>query len=162
MESDWNNWLGARDIVHDVHARLFGATVWRAVAFFGMQDGHLTCVHYRVLSIPQGSASAYSSVDYRVSSKNGDGPYGVSFANIHNTKTLEAAVNTDASPDQRDHAFDFDLSCLARMGGCRNVCEVMPSAWRDYEAKAHTEGNAIPPERLLPSEELSDPRCKTP
>jgi hypothetical protein len=162
VESEWDNWIGSRDILHNIHLRLFGATVWRANAFFGLQDGHLTCVHYRVVSIPRGAASAYSSLDYRLRQTDTDAPFGVSFADVHNAKALEADVNTEASAGERNHAFDFNLSCLTRIGGCRNVCEVMPSARKDYQAKARAEGNAIPAEGRLPSDELSDPECSAP
>jgi len=163
VESEWNNWLGLRDILHNTHLRLFGATGWRANAFFGTQSGHLTCVHYRVDSMPRSAASVWASVDYRIINEaNGDPPLALSFVNVHNLKRLEADVNTKSSPALRDSAFDLNLACLMRIGGCRNVCEVMPSAWRDYVTKARAEGDAVPNERTLPSDELADPRCKVP
>lgn len=162
VESKWDNWIGARDILHRTHLRVFGATVWRANAFFGIQNGHLACVRYRIASIPAHSASVFASIDYRLPEGRSDVLYAVGFRRVHSAKNLNAFLTTEAPEIQRGNAFGFNLSCLSRIGGCRNVCEVMPSAWRDYEAKARAQGDVVPPEGALPPEELSAPRCKTP
>jgi hypothetical protein len=62
-------------------------------------------------------------------------------------------IYPDATAEQRRRAFDFDLSCLTRIGGCTNVCEIIPSAWPDYVEKARERGFDLPPN------ELADNRC---
>jgi hypothetical protein len=67
---------------------------------------------------------------------------------------FEAQVTSAATPEQKRHAFDVDLSCLTRFGGCNAGCELMPSAWLDYQHKARQEGWP------LPQVDTQDPRCK--
>jgi len=74
--------------------------------------------------------------------------YSLVRGHIHSFKVH---ISPDAIPDERRKAFDFNLSCVSRVGGCRAICEVMPSALLDYQ---RTEGSRLPPE------ELNDPRCK--
>jgi hypothetical protein len=44
---------------------------------------------------------------------------------------LGVDLTPDASPDQARRAFNVNLSCLTSLFECRNVCEVLPSAWND-------------------------------
>jgi hypothetical protein len=68
--------------------------------------------------------------------------------------TMEVWVTPDyATSLERQHAFDFDLSCLSSFWGCRAACELMPSAWLDYEKEAREKGWA-----LLPYEVKNCPR----
>lgn len=63
-------------------------------------------------------------------------------------------IYPEATLDQRRRAFDLDFSCLTRVGGCTNACEMMPSAWPDYLKEAREAGTN------LPADELADPRCQ--
>ncbi|MGB8837614.1 MAG: hypothetical protein WCC67_12760, partial [Candidatus Acidiferrales bacterium] len=76
--------------------------------------------------------------------------------NLHYFHDLSASVTTLGGPKDHQRAFDFDLSCLSRLGGCRGVCELMPSAWIDYQKKAQEKGLD------LPADELADPYCQKP
>jgi hypothetical protein len=81
-------------------------------------------------------------------------PYDVSARVYKDSLDFTTRLTIDSTNDQRQHALDFDLSCLSRVGGCRQPCELMPSVWLDYQRRARAEGLALPPD------EFSDPRCK--
>ena len=69
--------------------------------------------------------------------------------------SMEVWITPDyATRLEREHAFDFDLSCLTSFLGCRAVCKLMPSAWLDYQKEAREKGWPLMPD------ELNDPRCK--
>lgn len=61
-------------------------------------------------------------------------------------RRLTAEVSNLANSPQRQHAFGFDLSCLTSIRGCQNLCEMNPSVWKDYLARAGSEGWALPPQ----------------
>lgn len=51
---------------------------------------------------------------------------------------LQAALTPAATADERQRALHIDFGCLGRSGGCGEICEVMPDAWRDfYEKRGH-------------------------
>jgi hypothetical protein len=62
-------------------------------------------------------------------------------------------VSPGATDEQRRAAFDFDLSCMSKLRGCRATCEMLPSLWREalrrYENK----------ELSLPEELVQNPVC---
>jgi len=66
---------------------------------------------------------------------------------------LGAVLSPNATPDQRNAAFDFDLSCISSLRGCQAFCEIMPSVWR--EAKRTYETHAPP----MVQELLDNPSC---
>lgn len=45
---------------------------------------------------------------------------------------LEAEVTLDATPTERERAFDFRLSCVSSLAGCAELRDLLPSAWDDY------------------------------
>jgi hypothetical protein len=85
--------------------------------------------------------------NYRIGVGRGSGP---------STFGVGAIVTPEANDEEHDAAFDFDLSCLSRFGGCQMPCELMPAVWKDalrrYENK----------EISLPREVLDNPRCSPP
>ena len=46
-------------------------------------------------------------------------------------RSLWVRLTPQATAQERQLAFDVDLSCLTSFGGCKKLCKVMPSAWRD-------------------------------
>ena len=44
---------------------------------------------------------------------------------------LVAFVTPEATDEERKAAFGFDLSCMSALGGCRALCEMMPSVWKE-------------------------------
>jgi len=156
IESTVLNRIGLLDRLHDTRFRIFGATQWKVYASFGIDEaGRLSCVEYSVYSDPLDRDSlrlrANESLPYSAADHD---TYGVGGRNVHYVQLLVASVTTRATTEQRQRAFDLELRCLAHIGGCRAACEVMPSAWLDYQRQALQEGFA------LPRDELDDPRCK--
>lgn len=66
---------------------------------------------------------------------------------------LGAILLPNATPDQRDAALDFNLSCISSFGGCRAFCEIMPSIWRE---ELRTYKHEMPP---LVRDLLDNPKC---
>jgi hypothetical protein len=64
-----------------------------------------------------------------------------------------ANLRPDATPEELKLTFNFDLSCIARIGGCVAACELMPTAWLEYEKKVQEGG------LRMPQHELNDRRC---
>jgi hypothetical protein len=62
-------------------------------------------------------------------------------------------LTSRATEDERDAAFDFDLSCISSLRGCRAFCQMMPSVGR--EAKRRYENK----EQSFPKEVLEDSAC---
>jgi hypothetical protein len=40
-------------------------------------------------------------------------------------------LSPKATPEQRQEAYSFDLSCLSKLGGCKNAAELAPGVWRN-------------------------------
>jgi hypothetical protein len=56
---------------------------------------------------------------------------------------LSVAIDSHASPLQRQHAYGFSLRCLVKPGwGCDLPCDYLPAAWQDY--KKHIQEQGIP------------------
>ena len=53
------------------------------------------------------------------------------------TRTHDIALPADATSDERAHAFAYDLSCVTRLGGCRDVSQVLAlkQIRQDYDAR---------------------------
>lgn len=66
---------------------------------------------------------------------------------------LGAILTRAANSEEQSAGFGFDLSCLSSVSGCRTLCEMMPSVWR--EAARQSTPNQI----ALPKEELGNPKC---
>jgi hypothetical protein len=78
------------------------------------------------------------------------------FTHVHTIKGysfISAELTPNATSVQRQRALGFDLSCLTRLGGCRQPCEILPAVWSDVEQRARVEGWD------LPAEETTDPQC---
>jgi hypothetical protein len=67
---------------------------------------------------------------------------------------LRVDITSTATPDERNRAFDFDLSCAGSYVGCRRVCQLAPSIWRAYVQ------NPTPGGTPITQQEANDPRCK--
>jgi hypothetical protein len=66
---------------------------------------------------------------------------------------LGAVIAPDATEEQRISAFDFNLSCLSTVHGCRALCEVIPKVWK--EAIEQSDKKEI----ILPIDKLDAPVC---
>jgi hypothetical protein len=48
---------------------------------------------------------------------------------------VRVALDSHATPIQRQHAFEFSFWCLVKPGGgCDLPCDYLPSAWQDWKA----------------------------
>lgn len=78
----------------------------------------------------------------------GSSPYVVRWAHVTITGNGEAlfAIGTpQATREDLRRAFDLNWGCLTRIGGCRHLDELMPSAWRDFLRYASQQGwNELP------------------
>lgn len=141
--------------------RVFGARPAGIVATFLLQKGHACYLSYSFAVIPGASAQdlvAEASewlftCDDRANGNPRDACYEVDEGVVRQTKELKARLSYMANAKEREHGFGFDFSCLTSLRGCQRLCQMNPSVWRDYVAKAQKEGWALPPE------EINDPRC---
>lgn|SRR5208283_1885076 len=67
---------------------------------------------------------------------------------------LGGVLTSRATQEERDAAFDFDLSCISSVRGCEAFCQIMPAVWR---LAVRTYPNNETP--LLVQELLNNPRC---
>jgi len=158
------NWLGWKV----PWLRLFGNPIWGVQAEFVMKDNHLCYVSYRVRFFltpdewrqlerdrPHSAAEQISlsgtATDEPASSA--VPAYTSDVWQLRAIVSFRASVTNEGSDEQQRRAFDFDLTCLSRLGGCRAGCEVMPSVWIDHQRKVREK------DRTTPAEELNDPRC---
>jgi hypothetical protein len=76
----------------------------------------------------------------------------------HYIHGLQADLTTSAGPTEREHAFDFNLSCLTSWRGCVRPCQLMPSVWRDLVARHMKEQQEVRNEEYLDS--VYHPVCR--
>jgi hypothetical protein len=126
-------------------------------ATFMVNQGRLHCMWYRFASFPphdwkqlvvEVQANSAAPGILWASSK----PFVVEYPS---GKTWFFFVNLkpDATEEELRLAFDFNLSCMRRFGGCGAACELMPTAWQEYLKKAQERSLTIP------RHELDDGRC---
>jgi hypothetical protein len=76
--------------------------------------------------------------------------YKVGIRDLWDGHRLRSEVTPEASEEQRRHA----LSCVTRIRGCQQRCEIAPLVWRDAYWERQKASSS------LPIEETSDPRCR--
>jgi hypothetical protein len=159
IQSKLLNRIGEYDRLHDTGFRQFGATQWWVDASFGIDSrGYLSCIDVYFRSEPAHSESLHLDATYHLPYSPSDMmAYRVGYRGVHYVQSFGASATTNATPEQKRHAFDFDLSCLKRIGGCRLACRVMPLAWGDYEREARHQKAPLAPDQLR---ELNDPHCE--
>lgn len=141
VQSKMLNRIGERDLLRGTSFRQFGASMWRVDASFGVDDrGRLSCVYFQLTSDPVHSESVWASAILVPYDASDTSPYGVGYRGVHYVQHLSAGATTNAPIEQQQRVFDFDLDCLTRIGGCRWVFEVMPSAWVDFQRKLQNSG----------------------
>jgi len=148
------NWLGQRSPL----LRPFGNRVWTASAVFLTSNGNVCGILYFVrafrgdgmseVAVDVNYLQAFSSLDFT------GPPYLVDIYMRKGFLSFKTTLTTNASAEQRTHALDINLTCLSHAGGCRTGCEIMPSAWLDFQRQAQSQGWP------LPAEEQGDSRCK--
>lgn len=57
---------------------------------------------------------------------------------------LYVRLDSHATPEQRQHAFDFDFRCFVKPGaGCDLPCDYLPEAWRDWKHDLRRDNNDL-------------------
>jgi hypothetical protein len=72
------------------------------------------------------------------------------------SRSLEFAVllYPETTHEERVRAFDLDFSCATSLGGCKNPCQVIRSAWSDFVVKAKERDPSLTPI------DIDDPICR--
>lgn len=128
-----------------------------AAAQFMLKEGRLHCLIFRVYSFPphdwkQLTVRAQAYPDQPGLEWPPSVPFGVEYES-GNVWIFFTNLRPGATPEERRRAFDFDLSCMRRIGGCVAACEMMPTAWQEYLKKVREGGLTIP------RQDLADSRC---
>ena len=153
IRSEGLNWLGEKA----AWLRPFGNRVWSISVTIVMSRGRVCWVSSWVRAYAWKAPQEVEAESNLVLGHPGDQSYSVSVGVQRDISSIRVEVfPTWATAEQTLHASDFDLSCLARFGGCHAPCELLPSAWLDYQAEAREKGWSLPPD------EMNDARCKTP
>jgi hypothetical protein len=58
---------------------------------------------------------------------------GYAFTNASNVRSFRVLVASDATVENHDRAYQFNLSCLRGWHQCKDFSEIVPAAWADYE-----------------------------
>jgi hypothetical protein len=148
LRNDTLNWLGQKSQI----LRPFGNRVWSVEVVVLTENGRLCSVLYLVQALRsdgnwQVMVYAYDEGDSS-SRMYSPSPYETSARVYKSMFELRAKLTLSATAEQRERALGFDLSCLARFGGCQQPCEILPSAWLDYQGEAHENGWEIPPQEI--------------
>lgn len=152
IRSEGLNWLG----LNSAWLRPFGNRIWSVSALIATSQGRVCWIslwaNAVLWDIPQ---QLQAETDAVLDDSVGEAHH-VSTGTRRNISFIRIQISPNATSQQMQSAADFDLSCLTRIGGCRATCELLPSAWVDYQIEARKEGWS------LPNDELNDNRCKTP
>lgn len=133
--------------------RLFGNRVWLMEAQFVIDHDKVCYLSYTIRTyLVNGPGQLLASATSGAGAS--EAQYNVVAGSIRNVDRLTTTTPSNATDKDRWRAFDFDFSCLTRLAGCRSTCELMPSAWLDYQKEAHARG------WVLPTADVNDPRCK--
>ena len=155
ISDSYLNLMGGKDRA----LRPFGNRFWHVSVFFVTNRGYLCALLYRLrAALPDGRREVAVDVSYVESSSHlayAGEPYAISNYIFKNDLWTRITITPEASEEQREHAFDFDLSCFTGHAGCRAGCEIVPAAWIDYQKNAYLNGMAIGPEEFL-----GDHKCK--
>jgi hypothetical protein len=148
------NWSAMKNRI----LRPFGNRFWSVEVVFLSSEGRLCAVLYLLralrseglweISVKVYRQQEIPSPDYRLLV-----PSRYSARVFKNFLDFKTEMTPSAPARQHQHSTDFALSWLMRLWGCREPCELLPTAWRDYQTAAEKEG-------LTPhTDELNDPRC---
>jgi hypothetical protein len=151
VKSNFSLWVG-----HKLPMLQFaGNRAWGVAASFQVDEEGLCRFDYSVVAtVPHGSdLIEVNSAYWRLLGVFNYYVYDTAHAPQY-SRGLRVTVDSAATTEQKRKALDFDLSCLTRFGGCKAGCELMPSAWLDYQREARKAGFT------LPTADVKDTRCK--
>jgi hypothetical protein len=164
VEAAYNVWTGNQTV----------GRVARAVPVLSRVGLHQWGVAATILV--QGQAVCYVSYNFGMQDSNGGLPssvesillptgkiyepvaehpgYKVGIRDLWDGHRLRSEVTPEASEEQRRRALSYDLSCVTRIRGCQQRCEIAPLVWRDAYWELQKASLS------LPIEETSNPRCR--
>lgn len=118
-------WFSASVAVQDGNVRQIGASLFRSMDIF-----------------PTFQASAGMVVENAGHPKNLSTPFPhYYFPTPVGKPYLRVELDSQASPVQRQHAFDFSFRCLTKPGGgCDLSCDYLPTAWQDWKESLRGSG----------------------
>lgn len=138
---------------HSLLQRWAGLRPWEVDVVLGITDSRLSLMRLQ-FSADTGLGQGSLVVRTTLAPASGSTPYYATYLKRPGyLELLPIDITSAATSEERHRAFDFDLSCAIAYSGCRSVCELAPSAWRDYEARPTAGGTPVS------DEEANDPRC---
>lgn len=149
-------WIVMRTVYAFPVLQKIGLHPWAVSLNIHRKEGKVTCYSQNVLFWrPDGQeVEATASLNLRnPQSLVEQGVYEpesfVSRSHYHHTSVN---VLREASSEQRDRAFQMDLSCTVSLHGCYFPCQLMPLGWLDSLRDRQLHGRGLP-------EGADDPRC---
>lgn len=105
-------------------------------ATFMVDQGRLDCMWYRFASFPPNDwKQLVVEVHANPAAPGILGPSSKPFVVEYWTGKMRfffVDLEPGATAEELRLAFDFNLSCMRRFGGCVAACELMPTAWPEY------------------------------
>jgi hypothetical protein len=148
------------------HLWILGLKPSAVTVDLSFQEKRLTHISYRVDTVsaltPFGTrAEIVAVIQVQSEEIHGLDPnyyvgYGIrpsSLAPLTKEYGLGSIITPSATNDAHNAAFDFDLSCMSSLRGCRAPCELLPSVWK--EVKRRSGNNQF----SLSQEVLEDSKC---
>jgi hypothetical protein len=138
----------------------FGLRQWGTGATVVLRSGRVCYLHYGVgMEDPNGQwqwSVESNLIPDGQSDVSGDEQrrYKVGTRDYKGVRRLRSELTPEATEEERQRAFTYDFSCVTRLRGCRQPCEIAPLVWQDvFQQSLHLGWT-------LPVEETSDPHCK--
>jgi hypothetical protein len=128
-----------------------GSRSWTMVAVIDVGNGKLTTLLLEQVVNRSDGFVLDADVSLLHSSKY-DGLHDLGPYNVHEGATglpgeaFGVSLSPEATEEERQKAFDFNLSCLTQLRECRHVCEILPNAWRDLSPEhrlRYTDGREV-------------------
>ncbi len=108
-------------------------------AWVTVADGRVKSLHAdimretRIFPTAPSGGMVEEYVKYPEEYRSGDTHYG--FPSPVGKPYLVVVLDSEATPEERRHAYAFSLTCLVKPGGgCDLPCDYLPLAWKDWEA----------------------------
>lgn len=144
-------------VIHAVPGLQFiGLHPWYVSLAIHHKEGLVTCYSQRVSFIRRDSQEVEATADLTLRNPQSlveQMPYEaetfISRNRYHHTRV---EVLREASREERDRAFQMNLSCVVSLHGCVLPCEIIPLGWLDSLHERQNHGFELP-------EGASDPRC---
>jgi hypothetical protein len=152
-DSSHSTWVGTMNRVQWAGPilRRFGLRPWGVSSMLILQKGRVCFVGYYLgitnstwepdldlsaTAVPSGSISLLDHFQSR---------YSLHRRVLRCIRRFRIVVTPDATAEERENAFAFELACLATLRGCNQPSEIMPPAWKDFCEEAKRNGGSCIP-----------------